>query len=234
VSATSLSGVIAIAAVAGGAIGGAVAWRVAGGGGASKADASASAAARGADERLAALERRMAQMEMRRSFRPATPAGGTPAAPNPLPPTAAQADPQADAPKAVDDPVFEAAVRDVVQRVEDERDSERQVAREEQRHAAAQRWATELTGKLGLRDDQKAKLSTLAREYYDQLRDVFRGDAGTGLPPEERREKVQALRAQYDDKLGGVLDHTQLGEYQKLDDDLKLGARTRNRPAPER
>jgi hypothetical protein len=130
--------------------------------------------------------------------------------------------------------VFEAAVRDVVQRVEDERDSERQVAREEQRHAAAQRWATELTGKLGLRDDQKAKLSTLAREYYDQLRDVFRGDAGTGLPPEERREKVRALRAQYDDKLGGVLDHTQLGEYQKLDDDLKLGARTRNRPAPER
>jgi hypothetical protein len=185
-----------------------------------------------AEERLAALERRMVQVEMRRSFRPATPAGGTPAAPNPPPPTAAQADPRADAPAAVDDPVFEAAVRDVVQRVEDERDNERQVAREEQRQAAAQRWATELTEKLGLREDQKGKLLTLAREFYDQLREVFRGDAGAGLPPEDRREKVRALRQQYDEKLGGVLDHAQLGEYQKLDDSLKLGARMRTRTPP--
>lgn len=230
-SSPSLSGVIALAALAGGVIGGLVSWGVAGASGASpKAAASAGAALEDADERLAALERRMAQVERRSLFRPATPAGGTPAAPNPLPPTAAQADPQAAEPGTVDDPVFEAAVRDVLQRAEEERENDRQIQREEQRQAAAQRWAAELTEKLGLREDQKAKLLSVAREFYDQMRETFRGDAGAGVAFEDRREKVRALRKQYDEKLSGVLDPAQLGEYQKLDDDLKLGARMRGRP----
>lgn len=234
-SSPSLPGVIVVAAIAGGVIGGAVAWGVAGsrsGGG--KAKASASASPEDTEDRVAALERRMAQVERRSAFRPATPAGGTPAAPNPLPPTAAQGTPGKDEPQGVDDPVFEAAVRDVVQRVEEERENERQVQREEQRQAAAQRWANELTEKLGLRDDQKAKLLTLAREFYDSMRDVFRSDAGAGLAFEDRREKMRALRKQYDEKVGGVLDPAQLGEYQKLDDDLKLGARIRRAPPADR
>jgi hypothetical protein len=195
-----------------------------------KAKASASAEAADDEDRLAALERRLAQVERRSAFRPATSMGGTPAAPSPLPATAAQASERADEPKDVADPVFEAAVRDVVQRVEEERDNERQVQREEQRQAASQRWAADLTERLGLREDQKAKLLTVAREFYDHMRDAFRGDAGAGLPVEERREKMRALRKQYDEKIGGVLDPTQMGEYQKLDDELKLGARPRWRP----
>lgn len=222
----SLPSVIVIAGVAGGVIGGAVAWGVSGSKGAGPRAAS-SAVAEDVDQRIAAVERRMAQVERRSMLRPATPVGGTPTAPNPLPPTAAQGSTDQDAPKDVDDPVFEAAVRDVVQRLEEERESERQVQREEQRQAAAQRWAAELTDKLGLRDDQKAKLLTLAREFYDHMRDAFRSDAGAGLGFEDRREKVRALRKQYDEKLGTVLDQAQLGEYQKLDDDLKLGARVR-------
>lgn len=224
-----------IAAVAGGIIGGGVAWGVAGSrspGG--KAAASASSSAEDAEERLAALERRMAQVERRSLLRPATPAGGTPAAPNPLPPAAAQANRGDETPKAVDDPVFEAAVRDVVQRVDEERENERQVQREEQRQAAAQRWAADLTEKLGLRDDQKTRLLALAREFYDHMREAFRGDAGAALPPEDRREKMRTLRKQYEEKIGGVLDPAQLGEYQKLDDDLKLGARPRWRQQPDR
>jgi hypothetical protein len=231
VSSPSISGVIALAAVVGGVLGGLVSWGVAGARGASpKGVESAGAIAEDADERLAALERRMAQVERRRPFRPATPAGGTPAAPNPLPPTAAPTDPQAGEPPTVDDPVFEAAVRDVVQRVEEERDDDRQIQREGQRQAAAHRWATQLTDKLGLREDQKAKVATVARELYDQMRELFRGDAGAGVTSEDRREKVRALRKQYEEKLSGVLDPAQLGEYQKLDDDLKLGARMRRPP----
>jgi hypothetical protein len=225
----SLSGVIAIAAVAGGVIGGGVAWAVAGGRASSPKSVSSAMAGTDADERLAALERRMAQAERRSLLRPATPAGGTPAAPNPLPPTAAQGQPEeAD----VADPVFEAAVRDVMLRVDEERENERQMQRDEQRQAAAQRWAADLTERLGLREDQKAKLLTLAREFYDQMRETFRGDAGAGAAPGDRREKVQALRKQYDEKLGTVLDGTQLGEYQKLDEGMKLGSRLRRAPAP--
>lgn len=221
----SMPSVIVVAAVAGGVLGGAVAWGVSGSRGAGPKAAS-SAAAGDAEERIAAIERRMARVERRSMLRPATPVGGTPTAPNPLPPSAAQGKAEEER-EVVDDPVFEAAVRDVVQRVEEERESERQVQREEQRQAAAQRWAGELTEKLGLREEQKAKVLTLAREFYDNMRNVLRGDGGTGIGFEERREKVRALRKQYDEKLGGVLDPAQLGEYQKLDDSLKLGARVR-------
>jgi hypothetical protein len=228
----SLPGVIAIAAVAGGVIGGGVAWAVAGGRSSSPRSASSATADTDMDERVAALERRMAQAERRSLRRPATPAGGTPAAPNPLPPTAAQGEPE-EAPD-VADPVFEAAVRDVMQRVDEERENERQMQRDEQRQAAAQRWAAELTERLGLREDQKAKLLTLAREFYDHMREAFRGDAGPGVAPVDRREKVAALRKQYDEKLGTVLDATQLAEYQKLDDGMKLGSRARRVGPPER
>jgi len=165
----------------------------------------------------------MAALERRSSFRHAAPNAAVPPPPRPAD-APSGAEPSREAP-AVDDPVFEAAVRDVFQRVDEERESERQVQREEQRQAAAQSWAAELTERLGLRPDQKTKIETLAKEFFEKMREGFRTDAGAPTQFEDRRERMRTLRKEYEERLGTVLDPGQIGEYQKLDDDFKLGAR---------
>jgi len=228
-SASSVPSIIAIAALSGGALGGAVAWGVSGARTPGSQAAAASSAISDAEDRIAAVERRMAALERRSSLRPAAPNAGTPQPARPAADAPSGGEPPRDAP-AVDDPVFEAAVRDVVQRVDEERDSERQVQREEQRQASAQRWAVELTERLGLRPEQKTKIEALAKEFLERVRDAFRTDAGAPLPFEERRERMRGLRREYEERLGTIFDPAQHGEYQKLDDDLRLGRGRAFRP----
>lgn len=119
----------------------------------------------------------------------------------------------------VDDPVFEAAVRDVMDRLEEERRGERQTKREERQAQSAERWSQALGEKLGLSDAQKQKLAEIAQELSRQLRELRDSDAGS--PTDER---VRELRARGEARVAQVLDPRQMEKYGALDPGEKLGS----------
>jgi len=216
-------GVATVAAAAGALGGGAVVWR------ATRPAQPRIAAESGAsaDEltpRVAALEQAVSQLAAQPRTVLALPAPvATAAAPRAAPTPSAG---------VVDDPVFEAAVRDVVQRVEEEHASEHEAKLAEQRQAAATRWASGLVDKLHLNDQQQAKLVTIAHDFYDQVRDALATpDGGAPASFNDQRAKVRALRNESEQKLGQVLDPSQLASYDKLDDDDQLSSRTAYRYA---
>jgi hypothetical protein len=133
---------------------------------------------------------------------------------------------------AVDDPVFEAAVRDVLGRIESERRTEREARQQQRRREDAERWASGLSQRLGMTDAQKARVAELAREFYEKLGALGRGDGGAEpANREQRRQQVGALRSQYDQRMGEVLDGRQMREYQALDQAERLGGNAgRRRP----
>jgi hypothetical protein len=174
------------------------------------------------DRRLTAVEaalhrldrnRALTELAASRAGDQAAPAGSAPAA-------------------AVDNPVFEEAVRDVLGRIESERNKEREARQQERRREAAERWANGMGERLRMTDAQKARVLELAREYYEKLGAMGRGDGGMEPPPrEERRQRVDALRSQYDQRMGEVLDGRQMREYQALDEAERLGGSSgRRRP----
>lgn len=216
-------GVVALAAAAGALGGGTVVWR------ATRPAAPLVAAEPGAaaDEltpRVAALEQAVSQLAAQPRVALTLPAPSNSAGtPHPAPaPSAA----------VVDDPVFEAAVRDVVQRVEEEHASEHEATLAEQRQVAATRWASSLVDKLHLNEQQQARIAAIAREFYDHARDALAApDGGAALSFGDQRAKVRTLRNESEQRLGQVLDPSQLASYEKLDDDDKLSSRTALRNA---
>ncbi len=210
--------VVALAGAAGAVGGGAVAWR------ATRPGPSLVAAEPGnrgeeLSPRVAVLERTVSRLAAQPRVALTLPA----------PVNAADAPRPAPAPSAavVDDPVFEAAVRDVVQRVDEEHVSEREAKLAEQRQAAATHWAGALVDKLHLTDQQQTKIAAIARDFYDHVREALAAPEG-GTPPSfnDQRAKVRALRSESEQKLGQVLEPSQLASYEQLDDDEKLSTRT--------
>lgn len=211
-------GIVTLAATAGAVGGGAVVWRV------GRPAAPLAAAEHGAPAgelapRVTALEQSVSRLAAQPRVSLTVPA---PAAP-PAPPHPAPAPSAA----VVDDPVFEAAVRDVVQRVEEEHVSEHEAKLAELRQTAATRWASALVEKLHLNDQQQAKLAAIAHDFYDHVRDALATPDGGATPSfGDQRAKVRALREQSEQKLGQVLDPSQLASYEQLDEDEKLSSRT--------
>jgi hypothetical protein len=218
-------GIAVLAAAAGSLSGAAVVWNRTAPRAPAPAEPQSAVAERGdVDARLAALEAAISRLEHRSPRVIALPAPAAAedagAAPAPVSPTAA----------AVDDPVFEAAVRDIVQRIDEDRHAERQAERTEKRQAAAERWAASLVEPLHLTDAQKTKLTEIARDLSERSRDALADrDGGADPAPGERRAWRQALRAELEQKLAEVLDPSQLAAYQKLGDDLKFSARRSGR-----
>lgn len=129
---------------------------------------------------------------------------------------------QGTAVQAVDDPVFEAAVRDVVEQLEEERRVERESRTDERRKQAAERWSTSLGDKLGLTEGQKQKVMALATDYVNELR-AARGSDTEQVSGDEWRQKAVALREKSEARLSQVLDPTQRQKYDALEEDEKLG-----------
>jgi hypothetical protein len=170
------------------------------------------------DGRVAALERSVQSLALRESMaravaQPAGPEAG-----------GAEKPPPADVAPIVDNPVFEAAVRDVMDRAEQERNLERETQRAEWRKRAAEEWGNDLSQKLRLTDIQKAKIIEIANGFWEKLRDARQG-ADAGAPPtrEQRRQQLDALRQGAEAELAKVLDHSQLTSYQELDEASRLG-----------
>ena len=131
--------------------------------------------------------------------------------------------PPADVAPIVDNPVFEAAVRDVMDRAEQERSLERETQRAEWRKRASEEWGNDLSQKLRLTDIQKAKVIEIANGFWEKLRDARQSDAGAPPTREQRRQQLDALRQAAEADLAKVLDHSQITSYRELDEASRLG-----------
>lgn len=125
----------------------------------------------------------------------------------------------------VDDPVFEVAVRDIVDRVEDERSTERDVRRDEQRRRMSETWVNELGLELSLNEAQKTKVAEVVTEMFQRLRELRNLDAGA-VRRSERVARMRAVSDEAEKKLAGVLDQNQMAAYRVLDEDLRLTGRS--------
>lgn len=211
--------VAVVAALIGGGAGGAVARLTA------KAPTPAASASRepGAapdtsdlEKRITTLEQNAAKSErsrrVERAAAAAAPSGDDPggAAPAPGKPH-------------IDDPVFDTAVRDIIDQVSEERREEREARQTDRRKRMAEAWTQEIAGELGLSDAQKQKVADIVREYFDSLRALRDSDAGPPASRAQWRERARAEREKAEKKLGQTLDAGQMEKYKGLDDDKKLG-----------
>lgn len=170
------------------------------------------------DDRIASLERslRALQLKDNLSRAAAQPVGTTP--------REAESPPVADVAPIVDNPVFEAAVRDVMDRAEQERNLEREAQRAEWRKRTAEEWSSAVGEKLRLTEIQKAKATEIAQVFWERLRDLRQTDAGARPSRQERREQIAALRKTSEAELTKILDPSQLRTYDQLDEAEKLGS----------
>jgi hypothetical protein len=172
------------------------------------------------DDRVARLERSVQELGLRDGL------GHTAARANAAPGEAAAGKaPVADVAPLIDNPVFEAAVRDVLDRAEQERNVERESQRAEWRQQASEEWASSLTEKLRLTDMQKAKALTVATTFWEKLRDLRQGDAGPPLNRQELRTRMDELRSAAEAELSQVLSASQMNSYRELDEASRLGSR---------
>lgn len=168
--------------------------------------------------RLSDLDRSIDQLER---------AAEAPRAPV-LPPLPAAAEARAPAAPAddttvVDDPVFEAAVRDIIERSVDARAAERAAAREEKQRQRDKYWAEEVTMRLGLTPTQSERLLGIQAQLNEEL-DRVRDQTADGryVPRETRRDARQAARQRADDQLRAILTRQQAAAYDALDTKLKI------------
>jgi hypothetical protein len=171
------------------------------------------------DARIASLERSLRALALKDSAaRAAAPIASSTSADSMAPAPTTNVAP------IVDNPVFEAAVRDVMDRAEQERTLERETQRAEWRKRAAEEWGNKLNEKLRLTEIQKAKVTAVAQSFWDRLRDLRQTDAGPPPSREEWRERVAALRKSSEAELAQILYRSQLTSYGELEDADKLGS----------
>ncbi len=145
-------------------------------------------------------------------------------------------------PTDVDDPVFEAAVADVIERVQSERRTRKDARRAERRQVVATEWSSQMVEPLNLTTEQRSRFEQLALEYMEQVRAARRPDPqedGTPVPWQERRKRVDDLGGQYAKRLAEILDYSQMEAYRALEPEQQLhpgmsqgthwGARSSNR-----
>lgn len=127
--------------------------------------------------------------------------------------------------KTVDDPVFEAAVRDVLDRVQDERDSQRNTRRDQREAESVDRWVAAVGPQLQLRDDQQTQIKAILQKQSESMRALR--DSNTDERPmlrSEWRAKMQEISQQTEAALVGVLDASQRAKYDALDEDDKIAS----------
>jgi hypothetical protein len=127
----------------------------------------------------------------------------------------------------VADPVFEAAVADIIDRDMERRRAERQEQREQRRLQEIQQSTRRLSEKLGLSSQQESELTHLLTEHWQKLTEV-RDDSNPDSSREERRKKSDAVIRNTEAALVGTLGPQNAAVYQALPakEKLKLGGRS--------
>lgn len=128
--------------------------------------------------------------------------------------------------KTVDDPVFEAAVRDIFDRVEDERDSQRNTRRDQRETERSERWVSAMSQQLQLREDQQQQVKALLQKQSESMR-ALRDSNAEDRPVlrSEWQAKMRAISQEAETALAGLLDASQRTKYDALDDADKIDSR---------
>lgn len=143
-------------------------------------------------------------------------------------------DPNHEAPQLdVADPVFEAAVMDIIGRSSEKRRMERQEQRRQRRSQSIADSLGKLTQSVNLRPDQVNQLTEIMESHWDRLHELRE------TPPEgdraQRREQLMELTKSAEESVRKVLDSRQLAAYDALPQEAKLDVgRRRERNAPQR
>jgi hypothetical protein len=167
------------------------------------------------ETRIAQLERSVATLERERKLLKLAAAYGSA--------VGAAADGGAPPSSVVDDPVFQAAVRDVMDQVETEKRDERKTEREERRRKMADRFSDGLATTLGLSDAQKQKVAAAVQAYFEDMR-ALRDSENPPQSPSEWRQKMDELQKKRESELTQALTPEQKQKYDALDAEDKLGA----------
>jgi hypothetical protein len=183
------------------------------------------------ESEVEALRGRLASMERRISLLTAALARGQSAA-EPADDSAEPSPREAD----VADPVFEAAVLDIMDRERERADGERETRRSELRTQRITRLSQSLKTNLDLDDGQEARVAELVTAHFDALR-ALRSDDNPERPvtPREWREKAAEFEQSLQKNLAQVLTPKQMAAYQALDPEDQIGmgfGRPRGRGGP--
>lgn len=117
----------------------------------------------------------------------------------------------------VADPVFEAAVLDIMDREEERRDDERESRREDLVAERGRRLSSELTDSLGLSEAQQQRIAQVVADHFNGFRDL-RSDDAPNRPITQRdwRERMEELNQKAASDLRGVLSPEQFEKYEQL------------------
>jgi hypothetical protein len=121
-------------------------------------------------------------------------------------------------------PVFEAAVRDILDRVDEEQREERQSRRGARVEEGARDISADLGTKLGLSPEQQRKLQEITKQHLATLA-AMRDEAPENRPKtmEEWRARRDAQKKQTDDALRQLLTPEQMHAYEALPEDERIG-----------
>lgn len=183
------------------------------------------------DVDLTDLEGRLRAVERRLSLLTTAVAQGRPA-------DAEQGDPNAPLPKGasdVADPVFEAAVLDILDRDRETRENERDRERTNRQTAALDSSVANLTAKLGLSPPQAERLRTVAETYAASMRALRdqMNESGQPLTRSERRTRMNEFRQTVEADLTALLRVDQLEKYRALEPDERIETSGRRRESSE-
>lgn len=138
------------------------------------------------------------------------------------------------APEAADvaDPVFEAAVRDILERIDDERRNERTTRSQRRAQLGAERASERFGAELGLNERQKQELFDIMKKHYESMAALRDSDDQPGTPG-EWRERTTELRRKTEEQIERALSPAQAEKFQALDgSEFFGGPRRLRRPAP--
>jgi len=126
-----------------------------------------------------------------------------------------------------DDPTFELAVRGVMDRLQAEREKERDARRVLRSQDRARRLTNLFAEELQLDDEQRKQVEEILAAQYQHFRDRRRagGDAGVGRPLTRRqwRERADQIQKETEDKLAEVLSDSQLELFREIRDEEGFG-----------
>jgi hypothetical protein len=124
----------------------------------------------------------------------------------------------------VADPVFEAAVLDIMDRESERKDGERETRRADLVAQHGKRLSSELTETLGLAAEQQAEIARVVTEHFEKFR-ALRSDEAPDRPITRRdwQKRTEELNQVAQSELQKILTPAQFEQYQKLDPDDQIG-----------
>ncbi len=128
---------------------------------------------------------------------------------------------------AADNPAFELAVRSVMDRIEWEQEQTREATQAQFRDERARRQTDLLSERLGLDSEQADAVRAVLTDQMERFRQLRNVDVPAEGPVtrQEWRQRIEQLREQTETQLKQILSEAQLREYQQVAEEEGIGGR---------